>query len=234
MAIEKVLDGVKKFNDGLREEYRKAFSYLESGQNPKTLFITCCDSRVVPHAFTSSNPGDLFVLRNIGNIIPEKKTGHSWWKTYKQICKIYYHVQWSPDTIECDTSVWATIEYAIKQLAVSNIIVCGHSDCGAMKALLNKEKEFSKNFRGVNAWLKHAKPTLKLFKKNLLQANELSEADALSQTNVVQQLEHLKTYHEVRELLDTGALSLHGWWFDIGTATVHAYDEQAKNFFEIK
>jgi len=115
--MEKIIDGIKKFKKESQSEYVKKYSHLTSGQTPKTLFITCCDSRVVPTTFTSSEPGDLFVFRNVGNKVAPYKNENSY-----------------------ESDAYKAIEYGIKKLKISDIIICGHSECGAM----NEDDEKSK------------------------------------------------------------------------------------------
>ncbi|GAA3864328.1 SulP family inorganic anion transporter [Saccharothrix violaceirubra] len=163
----------------------------ERGQRPKQLFITCADSRVVPNLITTSGPGDLFCVRNIGNLVP----------------------------VDGDDSVAAAVEYAVEVLAVDTIAVCGHSDCGAMKALVDgsvtaKSKLWS--------WLRAAESSLIRF--HLPHGSDLPPVERLAVANVAQQLDNLLSYPCVREAVDANALRLVGMYFDIAAARVYLVD----------
>jgi carbonic anhydrase len=205
--MKKLVRGIVEFRREKLPAYRKKFARLALGQSPDTLFIACSDSRVVPNLFASTNPGDLFVVRNVGNIIPCcGRDGHS----------------------SADESEGAAIEFALLNLNVSDIVVCGHSDCGAMQALVDgREKVSAPNLR---SWLRHGEPSLARLKRG---DSEQSPANRLSQLNVLQQLENLRTYPIVRERLAQGKLRLNGWWFELTTAEVYAYEEPDGKFVVI-
>lgn len=205
--MKKLVDGIIEFRRNLQPEYREKFSRLALGQSPDTLFIACSDSRVVPNLFASTDPGDLFVIRNVGNLIPVcKKDGHS----------------------SGDVSEGAAIEFALMNLNVSDVIVCGHSECGAMHAILEgRDKLAAPNLR---SWLRHGEPSLE---KLSLVSSRLSPINRLSQLNVLQQIEHLQTYPIVRERLNQGKIKLHGWWFELSTANVYAHEGGSNEFFLI-
>ena len=171
--------------------------------NGPTLFSSP-DSRVAPNVFASTDPGDLFVVRNVGNMIP--------------CCGVAGHST-------ADESEAAAIEFAIMNLKVRDIIVCGHSDCGAMHALLaGREKIEAPNLRG---WLRHGEPALR---KLVSEDSGLSQVNLLSQLNVLQQIEHLRSYPVVRERIAEGKLNLHGWWFELSTANVYGFNEKVGTF----
>ncbi|MGZ3143241.1 SulP family inorganic anion transporter [Lentzea chajnantorensis] len=166
------------------------------GQRPRQLFITCADSRVVPNLITTSGPGDLFCVRNIGNLVPMH-------------------------TAE-DRSVGAAVEYAVEVLGVRSIVVCGHSDCGAMKALVNGGAARGSH---LHSWLRNAEPSLIRFHAPTAPGcAELPVADRLAVANVAQQLDNLLGYPSVREAVAAGALSLKGLYFDISNARVYLVD----------
>ncbi len=205
--MKKLVDGIIEFRRNLQPEYREKFSRLALGQSPDTLFIACSDSRVVPNLFASTDPGDLFVIRNVGNFIPMcRKDGHS----------------------SGDVSEGAAIEFALMNLKVSDVIVCGHSECGAMHALL--EGRNSVAAPNLRSWLRHGEPSLE---KLSMASSRLSPINRLSQLNVLQQIEHLQTYPIVRERLDQGKIRLHGWWFELSTANVYAHEGESNEFFLI-
>ncbi|MFC8520214.1 bifunctional SulP family inorganic anion transporter/carbonic anhydrase [Streptomyces sp. NPDC057257] len=171
------------------------------GQQPSQLFLTCADSRLVTSMITSSGPGDLFVVRNVGNLVP------------------------LPGEESGDDSVAAAIEYAVDVLQVRSITVCGHSGCGAMQALLNSEPGGAQT--PLKRWLRHGLPSLERMADTGLPWARLAgraPADAVEQlclTNVVQQLEHLRSHESVARALRKGALELHGMYFHVGEAQAY-------------
>ncbi|WP_330273385.1 SulP family inorganic anion transporter [Lentzea sp. NBC_00516] len=166
------------------------------GQRPQQLFITCADSRVVPNLITTSGPGDLFCVRNIGNLVPMPSAG--------------------------DSSVGAAIEYAVEILNVSTIVVCGHSDCGAMKALVNGSASRGSH---LHSWLRNAEPSLIRFHAPTAPGcTDLPVADRLAVANVAQQLDNLLAHPSVREAIAAGTLTLKGMYFDISNARVYLVD----------
>ncbi|MGW4209977.1 SulP family inorganic anion transporter [Lentzea sp. NPDC004789] len=166
------------------------------GQRPQQLFITCADSRVVPNLITTSGPGDLFCVRNIGNLVPTSTSD--------------------------DRSVGAAIEFAVEALNVSTIVVCGHSDCGAMKALV---KGSAARGSHLHSWLRNAEPSLIRFHAPTSPGcAELPVADRLAVANVAQQLDNLLGYPSVREAIAAGTLTLKGMYFDISNARVYLVD----------
>jgi len=204
--MNKLVKGIVEFRKNALPSYREKFARLALGQSPDTLFIACSDSRVVPNLFASTDPGDLFVVRNVGNLIPAcGGDGHS----------------------SADESEAAAIEFALMNLKVSDIVVCGHSQCGAMHAIIEgREKVAAPNLR---AWLRHGEPSLgKLSNGN--GASPLNRPDRLSQLNVLQQIEHLRSYPVVKDRLANGSVALHGWWFELTTANVYAFEEDAGSF----
>lgn len=207
--MKKLIRGIVNFRQKARAEYCNKFSRLVENQAPDALLIACCDSRVVPNTFASTDPGDLFVLRNVGNLVP--------------VCSC-------KKDAATETSVSAALEFSLKYLNVSDVIICGHSECGAMQALL--ENNFESDLLYCKKWLENAMPSYERFKKAAIQGN-LSSCDNLSRINVLQQLEHLKTYPEILERLKTGKLRIHGWWFDLVTADVFYYDSGREDFILI-
>jgi carbonic anhydrase len=205
--MKKLIKGIVDFRENVQPAYREKFARLALGQSPDALLIACSDSRVVPNLFASSDPGDLFVIRNVGNLIPP--------------C--------GEDGINIfDKSEAAAVEFAVDQLQVRDIIVCGHSGCGAHMAVLRGTQGLSGNLR---SWLRHAEPSLlKLHSGAAMECQHLAPHDQLSQLNVLQQLEHLQTYPSVRRALENGRLNLHGWWFDIANAEVHAWEASLNRF----
>lgn len=202
--MKKLVRGIVEFRRNVLPDYRETFARLALGQSPDALFIACCDSRVVPNLFASTDPGDLFVVRNVGNLIPPCAAGeHS----------------------SADESEAAAVEFAVMNLHVSNIIVCGHSECAAMHALLEgREKLTAPNLK---AWLRHGEAALSRLPSP---GPGPEQVNRLSKANVLQQLEHLQSYPVVARRLAHGRLRLHAWWFELRTADVYAYEDGANEF----
>lgn len=208
--MKKLIDGIVEFRRNVQESYRDAFGKLATGQSPDTLFIACSDSRVVPNTFASTNPGDLAVLRNVGNLIPpSRKDGMS----------------------VSDEAEAAAIEFSVLDLNVPDIIVCGHSECAAMRAILGDRKKVQ--LPNLRSWLRHGDAALEQLKAGVVLDPDLAPHNQLSQLNVLLQMENIKSYPAVRERVENGTLALHGWWFDITHADVYGYDEQLKRFILI-
>lgn len=205
--MKKLIQGIVNFRKNRIKDYREKFSKLALGQSPDTLFIACSDSRVVPNLFVSTEPGDLFVVRNVGNLIPP--------------CH--------ENGLSCgEKSEWAAIEFAILQLNVSDIIVCGHSECGAIQAVIRgRQKAAGDNLK---SWLEYGENAPALLSEIDFLDSSLAEHNKVSQANVLLQLSHLKSYSLIRERVQSGTLNLHGWWFDIATGNVYSFDKSAKKF----
>ena len=201
-TMEKVLKGLVKFQKEVFAKKKELFATLSKQQKPSVLFVTCSDSRIDPSLLTQTNPGDLFIIRNAGNLIP----------TYGA-------------AIGGST---ATIEYGASVLQVKDIIVCGHTDCGAMKGLLHPEK--LQELPAVKAWLQHAETTVRMVKDHYayLKGDELFAATI--RENVLVQLDHLRTHPAVATRLRRGDLRLHGWVYSIETGDVWVYDFEKKAF----
>ncbi|MFJ2934986.1 SulP family inorganic anion transporter [Streptomyces sp. NPDC087219] len=211
----KLASGIGKFQRNTAPLVRDELARLaREGQTPSQLFLTCADSRLVTSMITSSGPGDLFTVRNVGNLVP------------------------LPGEESGDDSVAAAIEYAVEVLRVESITVCGHSGCGAMQALLNAGPDDPPT--PLRRWLRHGRPSLERMASRRHAWARISgrlPADAVEQlclTNVVQQLEHLRAYESVARRLAEGTLSLHGVYFHVGEAQayllsgtdeVHSYDD---------
>lgn len=205
--MRKLLRGIVEFRNQVRPGLRETFARLALGQRPDALLVACSDSRVVPNLFASTDPGDLFVLRNVGNLIAPCVDGPS------------------------DEGEGAAIEFALSDLNVRDVIVCGHSACGAIHAVCaGRHRVVAPHLR---RWLRHAEPALSQSLRERLTVLPAEPRDAVSQLNVLVQLEHLRTYPIVRERLAEGTLALHGWWFEIGEAEVHAHDPDAGRFVPI-
>jgi carbonic anhydrase len=205
--MKKLLQGIVEFRRNALPGYREKFARLALGQSPDALLIACSDSRVVPNIFASADPGDLFVVRNVGNLIaPAAADGHS----------------------RKDASDVAAIEFAVQHLNVADVIVCGHSECGAMQALLQGRHSLEPFH--LRYWLRHADDAVTRLERAEAPDPTLAPHNQLSQLNVLTQLRHLCTYPFIRDRVDSGRLRLHAWWFELQTADVYAYDESVKRF----
>jgi len=202
--MRKLIHGIIDFRKNHTKENRTLFAKLAHGQKPDALFIGCSDCRVVPNLFTSINFGDLFVLRNIGNLIPPASSSFQ------------------------DTSVPAAIEFSVFSLNVSDIIVCGHSECGAIQALVQGVDTLS--CPNLKSWLKYAEESLNKVRKGFIINPSLSEHNQISQVNVLQQMKHITSYPFIRDRLEKKQLRVHGWWFDIAQADVYCYEQNLNQF----
>jgi carbonic anhydrase len=203
----KLMRGIVNFRERTLPKYVQRFRELAVKQTPDALFIACSDSRVTPNLVMSTRPGDLFMMRNVGNLIPPAT---------------------SDGISSGDVSEASAIEYAVLVLKVSAIIVCGHSECGAMKAVMARGGR--PDAPNLSKWLQHAEPAVARLDQGSGLDAKLKPHDRLSQVNVLVQLDHLASYPIVRERVAAGALRLHGWWFDVGSGSMHAYDSAGKQF----
>jgi carbonic anhydrase len=203
--VRKLLNGIVDFRKNVRPNVKDTFAELALGQRPDTLFIACSDSRVVPNLFASTEPGDLFVIRNVGNLIPSYTEDHA-----------------------SQGAEAAAIQFGLSTLPITEVIVCGHSECGAIGALSLGQTQV--DAPAFNCWLHHGQGSLKQLEAGATLGNHLERHNQLSQLNVLEQLEHLKTYPIVRERLASGQLRLHGWYFDIKEANVYEYEPSEGRF----
>jgi carbonic anhydrase len=201
--MKKILDGIHQFQVGYFSEHRDLFELLSQGQHPRILFITCSDSRIDPNLITQAQVGELFVIRNAGNIIPPFGAANG--------------------------GEGAAIEYALTALNIEQVIVCGHSHCGAMKGLL-KVESLSQKMPLVYEWLKHAEATRLLVKENYAHFSGEDLLEVTVAENVLNQLVNLQTYPSVRSRLHQRKLTLHGWVYRIETGEVFAYDGVSHEF----
>ena len=200
--MQKLIHGIHQFREQHFRPLQGLFEQLAKGQNPETLFITCSDSRIDPSLLTRSKPGDLFILRNAGNIVPPQSSASG--------------------------GEAATIEFAVAALGVKDIIICGHSHCGAMKGLL--QPETVAHMPAVASWLSHAEPTRQIVSENYKHLTGDPLVTAAVEENVLVQLENLRTLPAVANRLVQGDLHLHGWVYKIETGDVFAYDLKNEQF----
>ncbi len=205
--MKHVISGVKEFQQNVYPEKKDIFQKLAKGQSPEVLFVTCADSRIDPAMITQTDPGDLFVCRNAGNVVP-------------------------PHGAQ-DGGMIGSIEFGVAALGVSHIVVCGHSDCGAMKGAINPAaldalpnvKEWLCHCRGANEAVKarHGKDSL-----------SLDNLDEITQENVVQQLQHLRTHPAVAAKIAAGEIQLHGWVYDIESGDIQCYSDNSGTFLPLE
>lgn len=203
--MQKLIQGIHEFQRSIFRTQRDLFESLARGQAPETLFITCSDSRINPNLITQTQPGELFIIRNAGNIVP-------------------------PHGPQVGGEA-ATIDYAIAALKVKDIIVCGHTHCGAMKAVINPQDV--EGLPRVAAWLSHADATRQIILEHYQHLEGTARVTATVQENVLVQLEHLRTQPLVAAGLAGGRLRLHGWVYKIETGEVFAFDPEQRQFLPV-
>ena len=207
-GIRRLMDGVRGFRENAFPERKALFADLATGQQPQTLFIACADSRVVPELITQTSPGELFVCRNIGNIVP----------AYGEMLG----------------GVSAVVEYACVALEVTDIVVCGHSDCGAMKALLNPEDPVLRTMPTVASWLRNAEAARSVVDVTHPGVTGTARLQALVEQNVRTQIAHLATHPAVAARLATGRVALHGWVYGIEDGSISAVDAAGGKFMPLE
>jgi len=208
--VQKLIEGVHRFRKDAFGNYRTLFHKLsQDGQNPHTLFITCSDSRVLAELITQSKPGDLFVVKNVGNIVPPAQVTGS------------------------TNSTAAAIEFAVTVLHVSDIVVCGHSQCGAMAGLLGASPVTDATPH-LRDWLSLAAPVFDMVARQYAHlASDSARLDLAAAENVLFGLDNLYSYSCIQEALAAGTLRLHGWFFKISTAELFAYDPEPRQFLPL-
>jgi len=207
--MQELIEGYREFKNVELKNYKELFSDLiEHGQKPKALFIGCSDSRVVPTLITNSLPGELFVIRNIGNFVPPFK----------------------PDTEFHATA--SAIEYATDVLEVENIIVCGHTHCGAISALFKDIKPTQNNIHTIK-WLSLGEDAKNKALKHFPGASLNLIKEYTEQVSVVNQIENLLTYPSVKERVEAKKLFLHGWHYDLEKGKVFYYSKKDNMFMPL-
>ncbi|MDV2992686.1 MAG: Carbonic anhydrase [Chroococcidiopsis sp. SAG 2025] len=201
--MKKLLKGLREFKTNYFSTHTELFEQLAHGQKPRVLFISCSDSRVDPNLITQTDIGELFVIRNAGNIIPPYGAANG--------------------------GEGAAVEYAIHALGIEQIVVCGHSHCGAMKGLLHLDT-LKEEMPLVHDWLKHAEATRRLVKENYKSYNTEELLEIAIAENVLTQIENLRTYPVVHSKLYQGKLKIYGWIYHIETGEVLAYDPDSHSY----
>lgn len=207
--MEKLINGLLQYRASELPRRRELFARLGQGQQPDSLFLTCSDSRIDPNLLVQGEPGDLFVVRTVGNLIaPARDDGSG--------------------VAIGDVSEAAAAEYALLVLGVKDIVICGHSKCGAMDAVYRQaELPDTPNLR---EWLEHGLPSRDRVALAQHIDPALPDRERLSQVNVLQQIDHLRSYDLVRRREAAGEVTLHAWWFDVATGDVYIFDEARGGF----
>ncbi|UTW55384.1 carbonic anhydrase [Kordiimonas sp. SCSIO 12610] len=203
--MPKFAAGVVRFQNEVYPQKQELFEKLSQGQEPEALFITCSDSRIETAMITQTDPGELFICRNAGNIVPPH-TSHTGGMT-------------------------ASIEFAVAALKVPHIVVCGHTECGAMKGAMNTDGLDA--LPHIKEWLGYSKAAVDIVKEIGKDKAEQDQMSMLLEQNVILQLQHLRTHPTVATALAMGTLELHGWVYDIKTGGVSAYDEDSNEFVAV-
>ncbi len=197
--------GVIRFQNQVYPEKKELFEKLSQGQSPEALFITCSDARIETAMITQTEPGELFICRNAGNIVPPHSTQTG--------------------------GMTASIEFATAALKVPHIVICGHTECGAMKGAMNPEK--LEALPHVKEWLGFTKAAVDIVHETGSGLNETEKMTMLLEQNVILQMQHLRTHPSVAVRLAKGDLKLHGWVYDIKAGTVKAYDERDEKYYPV-
>ncbi len=204
--MEKILAGVREFRQNVYPEQREFFERIAARkQRPIALFITCADSRINPNLITQTEPGDLFLIRSAGNLIPPFG---------------------APSGGEI-----ATIEYTLSVLGIKNIIICGHSQCGAMQAIL--EDKSLDELPAVRAWCQHAEATKQIVRTKYKDLSHDELIVAATEENVLVQMNNLSTHPYVAARLSTGDIHIYGWYYDIPTGQILQYEQEQGKFVEL-
>jgi carbonic anhydrase len=201
-ALARITRGVSKFQTEIFPAQREMFERLQLGQDPLALFITCADSRVNPNLVTQTDPGEIFIERNPGNMVPQY--------------------------VEFVGGVTAGVEYAMLVLKVPVIVVCGHTDCGVMRALLYPEQVES--MPGVRHWMSHGYAARNRMLKRFSEAPEEEQLLHMTELNVLEQIDHLQTHPSVRARLQSEEIEIRGWVYDIGDGSVREYNAATDRF----
>jgi len=208
MPIKRIISGLNNFQENYFKAHRDLFERLSHGQTPEILFITCCDSRIAPNLLTQTLPGELFIIRNLGNIIPPYKTSNN--------------------------SEGAGIEYAVQALNIKEIVICGHTLCGSIKGLL-KLQSLSDEMPLVYDWLKdYGESIRRIIRDNYPEYSGEELLKIATQTNVLNQIANLETYPVIRSRLHAGKLHLHAWVYEIETGEILAYDVNQNQFVPLE
>ena len=203
-TTDKLVEGFQRFKKQYFGDDRRLYASMKTGQPAKTLMVACCDSRVDPAILTDCDPGDLFTVRNVANLIPPCESGGQ------------YH----------GTS--SALEFAVKGLEVENIIVMGHANCGGIKALW--ERDGSATTQYIENWVSIAKSAKEWVKVNQQGRSDAEQLKSCEQRAVLVSLNNLMTFPWINERVEQGKLSLHGWYFDLAAGELLAFDPETDGF----
>jgi carbonic anhydrase len=204
-GMDKLQQGLTRFHSEVAPQQRKAYRELAKGQSPHTLFITCADSRIMPATILQCDAGEVFVTRNIGNQVPPYG--------------------------DARTGVAAVVEYAVEALEVNAIVVCGHTDCGAMKALLNRQS--LRSLQAVSKWLKGAEKAVSRVSKKYPDLTGKQLLQRVTEENLLLQIEQLREHPAVRRMEKRKKLDLFAWMLELHTGKVSAYHPDQDKFIPI-
>jgi len=204
--MHRLVAGVHHFQSNIFRPDREFFEQLTHGQRPEALFITCSDSRINPNLITQTRPGELFILRNAGNIVP-------------------------PGTLSCGEA--ATVEFALVDLGIKDIILCGHSHCGAIKALMDPDA-IRDSMPAVFSWLQNAESTRRIMRNKYEHLTDEDLWNVAVQENVLVQLENLRTHPAVAVMLSRGELKLHAWVYKMETGQIFTFSPEAGQFLPLE
>ena len=203
--MEKIVNGIVQFQNDAFKSRQDLFAELANGQSPDVLFVTCADSRIDPNLVTQTEPGELFICRNAGNIVPPH--------------------------MKAGGGVTASIEYAVAVLGVKHIVICGHTDCGAMKGALNPKG--LEELPHVHEWLNNSRAAVEIVKAKYGRAGA-GELLQVTEENVLLQLQHLRTHPSVAAKVANKEISLHGWVYHIEDGEVTCFDDAQEKFIPLQ
>jgi carbonic anhydrase len=203
--MQKLVQGIHHFQANIFRSHKELFERLAAGQSPETLFITCSDSRINPNLFTQTAPGDLFILRNAGNLVPPYGAANG--------------------------GAEATVEFAVVALKVKDVVICGHSHCAVVKGLLHPET--LAGMPAMAAWLSHAEATRRIMREKYPDRTGLASLTTAVEENVLVQIENLRTHPAVAARLAAGKLKIHGWVYKIETGEIFAYESGHGQFVPV-
>lgn len=204
--MHRIQKGLVEFKKQDFEKYKDLFASMSTCQNPHTLFIGCSDSRVIPNMITNTLPGELFVIRNIANLVPP----------YREVNEYL--------------ATTSAIEYSIKKLNIENIVVCGHSNCGGCSALFFDRKKLKDDLPATTKWLELSEKVLLQVNEQLPNGSSQEKEWLAEQINIVEQMKHLLTYPYVKEKYEKNELKIYGWYYIIETGDVYAYNLDTGSF----
>lgn len=194
-----------------KKHEQELLELADNGQAPKALFIGCSDSRVVPNLILQAKPGDLFIIRNVGNLVPPHKPN---------------------DDLHSTASA---IEYAVSILNVEDIIVCGHSDCGAIKHLFEPKTKQESSLIYINNWLKLAEKAKSMALVSLgPNAHKTDIVRTTEKLSIITQLDNLMTYPQIKKRLEDETLYIHGWYYDVKSGNIDYYDPETYQFVPLE